>query len=284
MAGPVATEAPAAAPPAPASAPPEARTAPVPATAAPDTPDWRASLPELLRKEKSLETFRDVGALAQAFVETKKMQGRSVQIPGPEATPEQQAAFREKLGVPKTPSDYAFDVPEDLALDPQALETFRGVFHRHGITAEQGKALVSAYADWQQHQLDQAKQGYRQGAEALKREWGDATFARRVTLASRVIQARGSPGLVEVLETTGLGDHPDFIKFVAQFGETAAEDGLIDGRTDGPSKSEALERIREIRADRRHPANNPADPQHKPAHEALLELYRTAYPPSMEGA
>jgi len=46
--------------------PPETDVALEPVAAPPAPPDWRASLPEDLGADKSLESFKDVGALAKS--------------------------------------------------------------------------------------------------------------------------------------------------------------------------------------------------------------------------
>ena len=110
--------------------------------------DWRATLPGGLRAEKSLATFKDVGALAAAFVETKRMQGAAVVIPGKDAPPEAVAAFREKLGVPKAPSDYpAPVVPEGETLDADRWQRWTGYAHQLGLTPAQLSGLATLEAE-----------------------------------------------------------------------------------------------------------------------------------------
>src|SRR5438093_625268 len=101
-----------AAPVAPASAPTPAPTAP---PAAPVT-DWRSALTgefAPLATDKSLEVIKgkdwsEAGPLlAKGYVSAQKMIGGSVQIPGPQATPEQIKAFRAKIGVPGDVAGYA---------------------------------------------------------------------------------------------------------------------------------------------------------------------------------
>jgi len=54
---------------------------------------WIASLPTELQSEKSLQSFKDLPALAKSYVEAQKMIGGSIRLPKPDAPPEE----REKV-------------------------------------------------------------------------------------------------------------------------------------------------------------------------------------------
>jgi hypothetical protein len=59
--------------------------------------DWRSSIPDDIRGEKSLADIKDVGALAKGYVESQKMIGRSIRIPGKDAEKTDFDAFYGKL-------------------------------------------------------------------------------------------------------------------------------------------------------------------------------------------
>jgi hypothetical protein len=59
--------------------------------------DWRATLPEEIRNDPSLASFKDLGALARSLIETKALVGRSIRPPGPDASSEVKKEFVQKL-------------------------------------------------------------------------------------------------------------------------------------------------------------------------------------------
>lgn len=255
-----------------------ATPSPATAPAAPQgaSDDWRATLPEGLRAEKSLATFKDVGALAQSFVETKRMQGAMVAIPGKDAKPEAVAAFREKLGVPKEPSGYTPPTPpEGQALDQARWDRWAGHAHKLGLTPEQLSGLAALEAEERQGALTGVKQEWQAGLDKLKGEWGDALYAKNVTLAARAIDRHMSPEGKAFLDESGLGNHPELVKAWASIGGLLAEDGYIEGRVAGvPSTDEATARIAEIRAS---PDYTPDSPRFKALDEELERLYKIKF-------
>lgn len=58
------------------------------------------------------------------------------------------------------------------------------------------------------------------------REIGGANLDRTVQLASRVVNAYGSEELKEVFRATGLGNHPEVVRFMARVGRAVGEDEL----------------------------------------------------------
>src|SRR3990167_8756055 len=95
--------------------------APTPAVApsvVPPTDGDRSWVPDDLRNDPSLREFKTPGDLARTWTAREKLfKDRltgMVKLPGEGDTPEQQAAWREAIGVPKAAADYGLDVAEDL--------------------------------------------------------------------------------------------------------------------------------------------------------------------------
>jgi hypothetical protein len=209
-------------------------------------------------------------------VEADKALGRMVAIPGPDAKPEQIAAFREKMGVPKEPSGYT---PPEGEIDQKRWEFWTGHAHKLGLTPAQLGALAQLEQEERGGLVNGAKQQWAAGIDALKQEWGEQGFARKVTLAARAIDRHMSPEGKKFLDDSGLGNHPELVKAWASIGELHAEDGYIEGRIASlPSMDEAKAEIAAIRAQgAKHPANNPEMAGHKEARAALDAKYRLVY-------
>lgn len=160
--------------------------------------DWRSSLPENLRTDPSLSSFKDVSALAQSFVETKALVGRSIRPLGQNATPEEKKQFVEKLlqvepaliyapegdedaakrlfkklGRPEKPEDYKFDEDSVTAagLKPNDL---RALAVTAGLTQKQAEALAKVMVEANL----ESKRVYSLEQAAIDERWGAAKEER----------------------------------------------------------------------------------------------------------
>ena len=254
------------APPASAAAPPGA------------LPDWRASLPEPLRAEKSLETFKDVGALAQSYVETKRLVGQRAGVPGPNAKPEEVAAYRAALGIPDSPAGYTISRPE-IALqswDAAAEQDFLATAHRAGMPPGHVQEILNWYGKYEAGRLRAAQAQAEQTMTALRQEYGpnyDANLGR----ANRVVQEFGGEELVSYLAKTGLGRHPAMVKTFVKLAQAMVESGAMETSGDsGTSVEEAKAELAAIYADKQHPYNVAGSPGWQEAADHVLALRRIA--------
>jgi hypothetical protein len=254
-------------------------TAPAATQAAPTAtvPEWRQQIPEAIRGDKLWDRYKDPAAAFQSLHEAQKAIGGMVKKPGPDAKPEEVAAFREKMGVPKDASGYK--PPEGVPLDQPRWEKWTGHAHKLGLTPEQLTGLATLEAEERQGAVDGARQEWIAGAKQLEAEWGPELYAKNVTLAARAIDRHMSPEGKQFLDDTGLGNHPEWIKAWASVGALLAEDGYIEGRIVGvPGREEAQAQITAIIAQGlKHPANNPELPGHKEARAALDNLFKLVH-------
>lgn len=212
--------------------------------------EWRNQIPEAIRADKLWERHKDPASVFQSYHEAQKTIGGMVRLPGKDAKPEEVAAFREKLGVPKSAADYpAPAVPEGQTLDEARWDRWRGHAHKLGLTPEQLSGLATLEAEERAGALNGVRQEWGAGIDKLKAEWGPDLFAKKATLAARAVDRHMSPEGKAFLDASGLGDHPELLKAWASIGELLAEDGYIEGRVAGmPSPDAARARIAEIRA------------------------------------
>lgn len=253
--------------------------APSPATApvvAPGATDWKAAIPEALRADKLWDRHKDATSVFQSYHEAQKTIGGMVKKPGADAKPEEIAAFRERMGVPKTAADYPVPtVPEGQTLDQARWDRWTGHFHKLGLTPEQVNGIAALESEERQGALTGVKQEWAAGLDKLKGEWGDALYSKNVTLAARAIDRHMSPEGKQFLDDSGLGNHPELVKAWASIGALLAEDGYIEGRVAGvPSTDEATARIAEIRAS---PDYKPDSPRFKALDEELERLYKIKF-------
>ena len=107
--------------------------------------NWRNALPEDIRGEECWDVVTDFGNMAKQFVNQRKAIGKDkVVLPGSNATPEEKSAFYDSIGRPKTPQDYAVDVPQEMAefYTKEVVAEQAKLAHEIGATNEQFAAYM----------------------------------------------------------------------------------------------------------------------------------------------
>lgn len=244
----------------------------------PAAPDWRQQIPEAIRGDKLWQRHKDAASVFQSYAEAQKTIGGMVKIPAADAKPEELAAFREKLGVPKDVSGYT--PPDGVTVDdPERWAKWTAHAHRLGLTPAQLNGLAALEAEERGQGGAVTQQRYDAGHQELIQRWGQSLYDRNVTLASRAFLRFAPKELVAHVEETGLGDDPLMLQAWVNVGQLLGEHNFIDGRVVGvPGPDEAKRQIAAIRAQgRSHAANNPEMPGHRAAADALAELYKLAF-------
>ena len=180
--------------------------------------------------------------------------GRSVTIPGKDATPEEVQAFRKKaLGVPDAPTDYKLElpdfVPEEVRNDPMSdplLKEFVETSHANGKSPAQVQADINlfykAIAASKEQAVQESVRRTAQKMDDLKREWS-SDFEANGTFSQRAVKQFDADGrFAEFLDTAEIdgvkvGNHPDFIRFFAKVGRMLAEDSVQLEPTEGEAQA-----------------------------------------------
>lgn len=268
------------------AAPPPTTDGQQPATPAPAAPaapaDWRAALPEDMRADPALASFKDIAGLAKSFKDTQAFVGADkntlLKLPKGDAPPEAWNEVWAKLGRPEKPEGYTFEGLDGFP--EEALGGFRQVAHEAGLPQAQAAKIAGWYAQFQ----DQQREALRANAEStLKQEWG-AAYDDKLNAARLFMQKMGGPEVGEFLERSGFGNHAAVVKLFAAAAEATAEPGALKGGGSGNPGVLTPEAARaQIEAKATDTEWNKAlyDANH-PAHTTVLaernRLYAAAYP------
>lgn len=259
----------------------DTETVAVPETPESVAPTWLESLPEPLRAEKSLATFKDVGALAQSYVETKKLVGSKteglVRVPGADSKPEDVAAFRKAMGVPDTPDGYQINRPE-LALNgnwnPELEKQFLALAHQQHLPPATVQSLLTFYGQMEARKVAEGQRQAQEVMTTLRREMGP-NYEANLGRANRAVSQFGGEELVTYLAETGLGRHPAMIKTFVNIANAMVESGAMESAGDpGTSAEEAKAELEAIYADKSHAYNNPGASGWQDASDRVLALRR----------
>ena len=239
-----------------------------------------SSLPESLRNEPSLQTFTSVDNLAKSYVNAVKKIGGNpdhlVQLP---QECESRDNFYNKIGRPETPEGY------DFGEDGGKLDFYRNATHQLGLTQDQAANMLRLYATVEEQNQKAAQQ---QNADFavdsqinLKREWG-TNYDSKIDYAQRAFAQFSSKEFSQLMDETGLGNHPELLKAFSKIGESMGDDQLVvgTGRAGAISPQQAKEEIESLYRDKEFSKSylDKTDPNHGAASTKMDGLFRTAYP------
>jgi hypothetical protein len=160
------------------------------------TEEQKASLPQELLGNETLNRFDSLGDLAKGFVETKSLVGQSIRIPPKEAgeaarqeflnklihnapdvmlkphfeEPEQSEEFYRTLGKPEAPDKY--QNPEGTQLAPEVEAELRSVLHKANLTNAQYQKAIAEFAAMHKTVQDNLTTQQQSQLDALQGKWG----------------------------------------------------------------------------------------------------------------
>lgn len=161
------------------------------------------------------------------------------------AKPEGTTASGEKQGAEEqakpagAPESYAeFTLPEGISLDKAALEGFTPLAKDLNLSQEQAQKVVDLYA---QKMLPQIQQAFADQKAQMVEGWlqasmkdpevGGSRFDETVSTARKALDAFGTPALKAALDDSGLGNHPEVIRLLANIGKRISEDATASTRS-----------------------------------------------------
>lgn len=242
--------------------------------------NWRNSLPENIRGEKSLDSIKHFSTLAQSYVHAQKSIGSNkVAIPSEHATPEEKSAFYNAIGRPESPEKYDIstptDIPEGLVFNDESVNEFKQFAFEHGLSNEQaskavefqGKMLAKQYQEAQA----QAEAEYSDTEAKLKAEFG----GEYNNVISQANKALSTFGVGKTLEESGLLNNYDVIKMFSKIGASLSESKL---KNDGqPVSSSAQSRYDELIGDTNSAYYRNDHPLHEQAVKEVTRLITTLH-------
>lgn len=250
-----------------------------------------ATLPEDIRAEPSLQSFKTVDDLAKSYVSSQKMIGTN-RLPAPQPTWGEQEWNQHyaALGRPEKPEGYTLpgDVKlrEGLTMDPEKLKSTWGELYKLGLNKKQAEGVMRHYMN-SLNTTSEAEETMRQqqlasGVEALKRAHGDK-YDAVVGIAKGVIAKFAGKEFVDFITENGLANHPQMVEFLHKIGSAMSEDTMRSGGGnvlpvgDAGSASIELKRL-EGDSEFQKAYNDKYHPGHQEAVDRVLYLNRIASP------
>jgi hypothetical protein len=134
------------------------------------------------------------------------------------------------------PESYeAFTYPEDFNINEEYVESFRELAKSLNLTQEAAQNLIDFNLGSTNLTIETLAQEQddlvNSWAEASKadREIGGVNFEKNMSVARQPIEKYGTKELKDALNETGIGNHPDFLRFLFRLGNDMQEDKISVG-------------------------------------------------------
>lgn len=149
---------------------------------------------------------------------------------------EQTATTTETTKVEGAPETYEFKAPEGQIFDAEFLKAYSETAKELNLTQENAQKLIDKVGPVMEKQQQAKIDGIRNGwAEASKtdKEFGGTNLEANLGIAKTALDKFGTPELKELINTSGLGNHPELIRFFYRAGKAISSDTFVGGRQEG---------------------------------------------------
>lgn len=234
---------------------------------------WLKGVDEEYAKEPSLQAIKDLPSLVKSYVHSQRMLGKDkVIIPDSKTATEQDwKNFYSKLGLPSEVNEYKVDIDlEKSPFDPTFVDEYRSLAHKLNILPSQAKGILEYFQNALEGQNKEAEEegklSVQSALEGLQKEWGEG-FNKNILNAQQVVKVFGDEDMMDYLNSSGIGNDPRIIKFLAKIGSSLKEDTFSSDAVGhlGMTKEEAQRSIDAVYGDLNHPYHNSDHPSHKHA-------------------
>lgn len=186
--------------------------------------------------ETTLVSDEDASLMADTTPEQNAEVAPEV-APVKEAAPTQESTDSKTdevvVGAPEKYED--FNLPEGMSIEDSTLQSFLPLAKELNLDQGQAQKLVDYEAGRVQEMIDTQEQVW----SDLRQEWrtavksdkeiGGPAFDESLAAGKTFLRKYGTPELMEALNSTGMGDHPEFIRAFARAGKAMKEDSLSTG-------------------------------------------------------
>lgn len=153
----------------------------------------------------------------------------------PQGDASTQTAETTKATEPVVPEAYEFTMPEGVELDKAAADEFSAVAKELKLDNATAQKVADVGARMAQRQAEQHAKLVESWVEEVKtdREIGGDKLDENLGIARQAMDAFGSPELKELLNRSGLGNHPAVVKAFYNAGKRISTDRMVTGTPRG---------------------------------------------------
>ena len=147
-----------------------------------------------------------------------------------ETKEEEDSKADEPDGAPETYED--FTIPDGFEMNADLLNDAKPIFKEAGLSQEVAQKFIDLQSTYVQKEMDAQQEEWKKtmdtwSAEAkADKEYGGNAFNTSFATAKEAINAFGDDSFKQMLEITGVGNHPSMIRFLFNIGTLTKEHGI----------------------------------------------------------
>lgn len=133
-----------------------------------------------------------------------------------------------------------FELPDGMEMNAEALDEFKGIAKELGIKQEDAQRFVGLGAKLVEAQAQKQAAEWQEKITEWRKEVESAKGSKELLVsATRAVKNFADDDVIEMLNTTGLGNHPAIVKMFAKIDKATGEDTFELGNE--PEKELSLE-------------------------------------------
>ena len=136
---------------------------------------------------------------------------------------------------PVVPESYDLKMPEGIELDKASADEFTTIAKELKLDQATAQKLADVAAKQAQRQVENHAKLVQSWTEQVKtdKEIGGDNLEQNLGVARKALEAFGTPELKDVLNASGLGNHPEVIRAFYKAGKAISEDKFVKGAAKG---------------------------------------------------
>lgn len=182
-----------------------------------------------------------LGGDAQTPEQKQEGEGNTLLGGDTEKTSEESNEETKSQGAPENYSD--FTLPEGVTISEEMTSEFKTLAKELNLSQEQAQKLVNLQVKNSQGTTDRILTDYQQTVKGWKSEsekaFGGELKDRLTSSAKALARFEGGTQVKELLNQTGLGNHPAFVRLFSEIGKMISEDTMHEAGKKGTPKSTA---------------------------------------------
>ena len=140
-----------------------------------------------------------------------------------------------KAAEPQVPEAYELQMPDGIELDKASAEEFTTIAKELKLDQAAAQKLADIAAKQAQRQVEAHTKLVESWVEQIKtdKDIGGDNLNENLSIARKALDTFGTPELKDVLNASGLGNHPAVIKAFVKAGKAISEDKFVAGAAKG---------------------------------------------------
>lgn len=150
-----------------------------------------------------------------------------------------------KAAEPVVPKSYELKMPDGVQLDSAAAEEFTAIAKELKLDQAAAQKLADIGAKMATRQAEAHAQLVEIWTKQVKadKEIGGDKLDENLGIARKAIDTFGSPELKALLNSTGMGNHPEVVKLAFKVGKAISEDRFVTGSPKGNASNDPAKKL-----------------------------------------